>query len=227
MEVPDLSRSASSAEYNSVIRSLEIAYGKKAEALMANCDVGVSLLLPKEQLKRIIAEEHHNYLESGCYIFECVFNRRLGVLPTTDKYAVVAVIRTSAPNDGKSTADIINWLRELEKEQPFELTGIGRDFLSGKFLTEIKQPMKLAKRLAKFCPDIFEPLDSIAQGAAEIQEKARTILMVGLRNPFPISRSDLSRDEPGRPARGYLRRLCGSPGFPQNLRFPREFFQLL
>jgi ankyrin repeat protein len=176
VEVPDLSRSASSAEYNSVIRSLEIACGKKAEALMANCDVGVSLLLPKEQLKRIIAEEHHNYLESGSYIFECVFNRRLGVLPTTDKYAVVAVIRTSAPNDGKSTADIINWLRELEKEQPFELTGIGRDFLSGKFLTEIKQPMKLAKRLAKFCPDIFEPLDSIAQGAAELRKKRELFL---------------------------------------------------
>ena len=67
---------------------------------------------------------------------------------------------------------VIAWLRELEAEQPFELTGIGFDFLSGRFAAPVKDPAGLAKRMYEFCPDIVDQgVGDVAALAEELRTK--------------------------------------------------------
>jgi hypothetical protein len=78
----------------------------------------------------------------------------IALLPTKDKYDVLAAIETEGPNSNKYNADVIRFLRELEKTQPFDLTEAGTDFLAGRFTAPVKDPAGLAAKLAEFCPDV-------------------------------------------------------------------------
>ncbi len=111
----------------------------------------------------LLAEAHRTLRLQGLYLFlsEQRFGiaghpDTLGVLATRDPYEVMTTMGTNAANYDKGTADIIAWLRALEVEQPFELTGIGFDFLSGRFTTPVKDPAGLANRMYEFCPDIVD-----------------------------------------------------------------------
>ena len=104
-----------------------------------------------------MAALHHDYMKKGCYVFAPEGYRarrqvdRVAILPTTDKYQVIAAIQVDGSID---TGRIIQRLRELEKIQPFILTGIGHDFLAGKFTTPINDPADIAKRMYEICPEI-------------------------------------------------------------------------
>jgi hypothetical protein len=78
----------------------------------------------------------------------------IALLPTKDKYDVLAAVETEGPNSEKYNADVIAFLRELEKTQPFELTEAGTDFLAGRFTTPVQDVAGLAKKLEEFCPDV-------------------------------------------------------------------------
>jgi uncharacterized protein DUF4253 len=83
---------------------------------------------------------------------------RVVILPTADKYVAVEAMGTNGANYGLSPEDVIRWLRDLEKTHPFELTGIGFDFLKGRFTQPVSKPAALAKQMAEFCPgDDYEP----------------------------------------------------------------------
>ena len=69
-------------------------------------------------------------------------------------------METNGINWDLETPDIAAWLRRLEKEQPFVLTGISSEHVSGRFTTKIKQPEKLAMRILEFCPNL-DSLDAI------------------------------------------------------------------
>ena len=75
-------------------------------------------------------------------------------MPTTDRYEVIQVMGTSAGNYEMDTENVIAWLRRLQRIQPFTITGVGHDFLSGKFTSKIKNADLLARKMYKFCPDI-------------------------------------------------------------------------
>ena len=64
--------------------------------------------------------------------------RKLCILPTTDKYDAIALHHTNGANYGVGTGYIIEWLKKLELKQPFILTCIAHDTLSGRFLTASK-----------------------------------------------------------------------------------------
>ena len=55
-----------------------------------------------------------------------------------------------------STQRIIAWLRKLDKKLPFVLTGCGEDFVAGRFVKPIRNPLQLAESIYKFCPDVVE-----------------------------------------------------------------------
>ncbi|MGH7568769.1 MAG: DUF4253 domain-containing protein [Gemmatimonadales bacterium] len=61
------------------------------------------------------------------------------------------------------------WLRALERDHPFVLTGIGFDWVAGRFLGEIPEAAAtaLARRFQAFCPDIVE------QGTGSVAALAR------------------------------------------------------
>jgi hypothetical protein len=78
---------------------------------------------------------------------------KLMVFPTDDKYAVLVARGTNGANYGLTTRAVIAWLRNLEKENPFHLTGCGFDFVEGRFRRPVVNAEAWADRMFKFCPD--------------------------------------------------------------------------
>jgi hypothetical protein len=68
----------------------------------------------------------------------------LALLPTDDKYAVLACL---GPDAGSGIPFHIRWLKELEASQPFELAGCGYDTLKVRFPARVRDPEKLARRV--------------------------------------------------------------------------------
>jgi ankyrin repeat protein len=127
--------------------------------------------------KVIVPELHENFRARGAYLFECIHRKAIALLPTTDPYEVIEFIGTNGANYDLDTVDIINWMRELEKEQPFDLTGIGFDFLEGRFTTPVKNSRDLAQKLYKFCPDIVhQGAGTVAKAASELKRANRFFL---------------------------------------------------
>jgi len=113
--------------------------------------------------KSFLESHHTRLLESGCYVF--LYDQHFGyngkpdeiwTLPTKDKFAVIAFTGVEAPNYEIDNYIVIRWLRRLEADHPFLLTGCGRDFLSGQFIAPISDPDDMAERMYVFCPDIVD-----------------------------------------------------------------------
>jgi ankyrin repeat protein len=93
------------------------------------------------------------------------------LFPTTDKYAVLRAHGTDGINHGHTTEDVIAWLREMEKKNPFVLTACSHAYVAGKFTGPPRGAGALAERLCAFCPDLIDGdvIDSPAQVAGELE----------------------------------------------------------
>jgi uncharacterized protein DUF4253 len=76
---------------------------------------------------------------------------------------------TNGANYDIGPDSIVAWLTALEREQPFVLTGIGFDWVSGRFTTPLADPDGLAQRFNAFCPDI------VTQGTGTVAVLAREL----------------------------------------------------
>ncbi|GMV93679.1 MAG: hypothetical protein AMXMBFR82_34570 [Candidatus Hydrogenedentota bacterium] len=106
---------------------------------------------------------HQAALKHGAFLFrvECHFGIGtqpdvIAVLPTTDQYEVIQAVGTDGVNFDVDNAEVIVWLRGMEEQNPFTLTGAGQDFLEGYFVTPPENAPALAKRMYDFCPDIVD-----------------------------------------------------------------------
>jgi hypothetical protein len=141
---------------------------------------GVSFDVPHKKIEGILFEAHTNFLAKGFYLFR--YNQmfgidgepdKVGLLPTTDKYAVIAAMATNGENYDIGTAGVIAWMKELEAEQPFVLTGIGFDYLEGNFTAPVKDASALARRMYQFCPDIVDQGTDTVEALAKELRKGR------------------------------------------------------
>lgn len=94
------------------------------------------------------------------------------LVPTADKYAVLAALGTDGANYGHDTRAIIRWLQAMEKDNPFALSACGHDFLAGRFTKPLTKVAELAERMCAFCPDLIDGdmIDSPAQVAEQLNE---------------------------------------------------------
>jgi hypothetical protein len=113
--------------------------------------------------KSFLESHQTRFFESGCFIF--LYDQHFGyggrpdelwVLPTRDKFAVMAFTGVAAPNYEIDNYIVIRWLKKLDRDHPFLLTGCGEDFLSGQFAAPISDPDDLAEKMYVFCPDIVD-----------------------------------------------------------------------
>jgi len=111
-------------------------------------------------LKKVNAD----FAARGCCVFsiDASEHNPIVILPTADRYQAIAFMGTNGNNFGLGSADIVRWLKDLEKTHPFVLTGIGMDFLDGYFTRKIAKPAELARRMYEFCPDI------VSQGVGDL-----------------------------------------------------------
>jgi hypothetical protein len=158
---PSFTEAAKRPEYERAVADLEKLCGKRRRP-MKEAKGGFVLCLDAAKAKSFKLEKiNADFLKRGCYVFDTEAGRdknRIGILPTADKYDVILALGTNGVNWDLETQDIISWLRRLEKEQPFILTGISWEHVSGRFTTKIKQPEKLAMRLLEFAPDVGDPI---------------------------------------------------------------------
>jgi hypothetical protein len=127
-------------------------------SLNAEIPGGYAFSVSENRASSLVEEHQAEFLARGIYLFS--IEDTIAVLPTSDVYRVIAAIGTTGANSGVYNHDLITWLRELEKDQPFHITGIGPDFLEGKFTTAIKDPVALVKKINKLCPDDDEGPDA-------------------------------------------------------------------
>ncbi|HWQ91666.1 MAG TPA: DUF4253 domain-containing protein [Clostridia bacterium] len=163
---PDFTAAAADPKYAQVIAEVERLLGAKRqplEAVEGPVTGGFSFDVPRARIEALLPKAHTNYLAKGVYLFryDQSFDiggqpDKVGLLPTTNKFDVIAAMETDGANSGLYTAGIIQWLKQLEPDQPFVLTGVGFDYLEGYFTTPVKDPKALAKRMYKFCPDIVD-----------------------------------------------------------------------
>jgi hypothetical protein len=137
---------------------------------------GVSFDVPQDKIQGILRKTHADFLAKGFYVFryDQGFGRdpdKVGLLPTNDKYEVIAAMGTNGDNYNISTAGVIAWLKDLEVDQPFVLTGIGFDYLEGHFTSKVKNPNAVARRMYEFCPDIVhQGVNSVGNLAKEVRK---------------------------------------------------------
>lgn len=106
---------------------------------------------------------HQTALKHGAFLIrvDCNFGISdqpdvLAVLPTTDKYEVIQAVGTDGVNFDVDNAAVIVWLRAMEEQNPFTLTGAGLDFLEGYFVSPPQNAPALARRMYEFCPDVVD-----------------------------------------------------------------------
>lgn len=100
------------------------------------------------------------------YFSEQNFGHKLDeitVLGTSNRYDALRFEGCNGVNYGIYTEDIIAYLQELEKINPFVLTGAGFDFLQGNFISQPSNIKDLAQSMYEFCPDIVD------QGTEDIE----------------------------------------------------------
>ena len=124
--------------------------------------------------------EHQDRLrEVGWYLFRYVQHMGrggrpdvMGLVPTGDKYQVIALLGTAGVDRDVSTEQIIRWLERVESQQPIRLDEIGLDFVAGKFTAPIDDPDQLARQMYEFCPDIVEHgIGSVSALSRELHKK--------------------------------------------------------
>jgi len=171
-------------DFPGAVKSLEELTGVAAEQLVVMDSLGVptrtsgaKVGIPTERADALLLAAQATFLERGFFLFRHEPNYGIGgapddigLVPLADQFAVVQLVGTNGINFDLRTSDVISWLRELERETPFILTGIGDDHIEGRFLRPVgAEADALAKRFHAFCPDVVD------QGTGSVKELANEI----------------------------------------------------
>jgi hypothetical protein len=166
---PDFSAAARSPEYARAVEEMEQRCGSKTQPIKG---VEGAYRYHVHSSKRIdLRALHEEMLARGFYAFStgATEDDELALAPTADKYEVIAAVGTNGANYDLGPPEVVQWLRDLEREVPFILTGIGFDFLKGHFTGPRAGPEDLARRMYEFCPDIVD------QGCGTVEKLADSL----------------------------------------------------
>lgn len=164
--IPDLKAAAKSPSFAQAVRDATVLLGVRPtpfENEEGPVPGGYLFAVSHEKAERLLRKAHTDFLAKGCYLFR--FDQSFGfggapdqiaLLPTTNKFDVMAVVQVNGANYDLYTGGIIQWMKDLEAEQPYILTGIGFDYMEGYFTSPVQDPKGLAKRMYSFCPDIVD-----------------------------------------------------------------------
>src|SRR2546426_7141105 len=175
------------AAFPRAVRALERLAGAEATPLVGTDSVGDSLLtegfavsVPSARAEALVAAAQPRFLEKGFYLFRSeqhfgIAGRsdRVALFPRNDRYEILRLMGTNGWNYNVGPDSIVAWLRALERDHPFVLTGMGFDWVEGRFRSAIGDADALARRFYAFCPDVVdqgtETVDALAQELRESQ----------------------------------------------------------
>lgn len=165
-------------DFPSAVRAAEAKLGSKATALRLRTGDAVAggVMFPVPEGLTALAHVHDELEAMGAYLF--IVERGtppvqvsgsdgasptllagepdiLALLPTTDKFEVVRRVGTNG-NGLHDSEQVLSWLRELDRTQPFKLVGVGFDFVEGVFVSAVHDPNAMARNVYTFCPDFWD-----------------------------------------------------------------------
>jgi len=178
---------AAPAAFPDAVRALERLAGGKATPLVGIDSLGDSVStegfavnVPPARAERLVAAAQPRFLEQGFYLFRAEQHfgiagqsDRVALFPRSDRYEILRVMGTNGWNYNIGPDSVTAWLRALERDHPFVLTGMGFDWVEGRFRSAVGDADALARRFYAFCPDIVdqgtETVDALARELAESQ----------------------------------------------------------
>jgi hypothetical protein len=175
-------------DFRGAVRALEQLVGATATPLFGTDSLGDSVVtegfavsVPAARAAALIASAQPRFLEKGFYLFRAeqrfgIGGRpdRIALFPRRDPYEILRLMGTNGSNYGIGPDSIVAWLRALERDQPFVLTGIDFDWVEGRFTYAIRDPAGLARRFYAFCPDIVDQgTGTVDALATELEQSQR------------------------------------------------------
>jgi hypothetical protein len=171
------------ADFPGAVRALERLADANSEPLVVQDSTGknvrtTGVVVPAEakRAEALVDAAQDRFLAQGFYLFRVAQHfginghpDTLALYPSRDRYAILRLVGTNGANYDIGPDSIVAWLTALEREQPFVLTGIGFDWVSGRFTTPLTDPDGLAQRFNAFCPDI------VTQGTGTVAALAREL----------------------------------------------------
>ena len=176
------------AAFPDAVRALERLAGGAATPLAGTGSAGDSLVtegfavsVPSARAERLVAAAQPRFLEKGFYLFRSeqhfgIGGRgdRVALFPRSDRYEILRLMGTNGWNYGIGPDSIIAWLTALERDHSFVLTGMGFDWVEGRFRSAIDDADALARRFYAFCPDVVnqgtETVDALARELRESKQ---------------------------------------------------------
>jgi hypothetical protein len=174
------------SDFPGAVRALEGLADGVAGPLMVRDTLGVlrkasgaSIAVSAQRADSLIAGVQRAFLARGFFLFRHESNYglngkpdQLALVPMWDQYRVVKTVGTSSERLDISNAELIEWLRALERDAPFVLTGIGGDHVEGRFIGVLSDADAMARRLYEFCPDIVnQGTGSVSGLASELRRR--------------------------------------------------------
>jgi len=172
------------SDFPGAVRALEQLTGATASPVMVRDSLGAALkvsggsvVVPTELSDSILAGAQRHFLARGFLLVrhegssqESGGRDALVLLPMWDQYRAVKLIGTNVASRGIANAQVIDWLRALERDEPFVLTGIGYGQLEGRFASRVADPTALAQRIYVLCPGgVGGRHGSVAELAADLR----------------------------------------------------------
>jgi hypothetical protein len=165
------------------VRALERLTGAAASPLFGTDSLGDSLFtdgfavnVSSARAEQLVTAAQPRFLERGFYLFRSEQHfgiggerDRVALFPRSDPYEILRVMGTNGWNYDIGPDSIAAWLKGLAHNHPFVLTGMGFDWVEGRFDSHIGDAGALARHFHAFCPDIVE------QGTETVEALAREL----------------------------------------------------
>ncbi|MCC6694724.1 MAG: ankyrin repeat domain-containing protein [Candidatus Hydrogenedentes bacterium] len=106
-----------------------------------------------------MAGRGYHLIDAGMPIGCGHMTRYLMLIPSNDKYAIMAAFGVRGNDMELTTRDILTWFREMDASEPFRLVGCKFDTVSIELDRPVSNPEVWAVKLSEFCPDSFHSDD--------------------------------------------------------------------
>ena len=171
------------ADFDGAVRALESLAGDSSRPLVGVDSLGRerptgarAVRVRAGRAEGLVRGARDAFLRQGFFLYLAERSYGIGsnpdvvaLFPGADPYAILPLVGTNAWNYGFGPDSIVTWLRALERDEPFVLTGIGFDWIEGRFTGDLGDADALARRFAVFCPDVVD------QGTGTVAALAREL----------------------------------------------------
>ncbi len=133
-------------------------YDESGYQVMAS---GMSVSVPEQDTERLLGLLRTQLASRGYMAFVIEMNEgirtdRIGILKGTDPYDILRVMHTNGEQYDISNGDIIDRLKEWQKQYPFDIIGAENDWVEVEFRVLPADLKAFAQEVADFCPDAVE-----------------------------------------------------------------------